>query len=66
MLLVQNVTIDSVVKYAMVAHEGQFRKHTNEPYFTHPMRVATTLCHMGLGTSSIVTGKQLLHFGLEA
>ena len=48
--------------FAEQMHAGQFRR-SGEPYFVHPVGVATIIADMRLDTASIVTG--LLHDTVE-
>ncbi len=49
-------------EYGAQKHEGQ-RRHSGEPYFTHPVAVAAILTEMRLDDATIVTA--LLHDTLE-
>ena len=44
-------------------HSGQTRKYTGEPYYNHPIEVATTLAKAGEGDAVIIAG--LLHDVIE-
>ncbi|WP_108484829.1 RelA/SpoT family protein [Oceaniglobus ichthyenteri] len=48
--------------YGQAMHEGQYR-HSGEPYFTHPVAVASILAEMQLDDATIVTA--LLHDTIE-
>lgn len=48
--------------YGEKMHDGQFR-HSGEPYFTHPVAVATILAEMRLDDATLVTA--LLHDTIE-
>ena len=48
--------------FGMEMHEGQFRK-SGEPYFTHPVEVASILAQQNLDDATIVTA--LLHDTIE-
>eukprot|EP00288_Rhodomonas_lens_P019175 CAMPEP_0177695144 /NCGR_PEP_ID=MMETSP0484_2-20121128/3304_1 /TAXON_ID=354590 /ORGANISM="Rhodomonas lens, Strain RHODO" /LENGTH=789 /DNA_ID=CAMNT_0019206057 /DNA_START=429 /DNA_END=2798 /DNA_ORIENTATION=+ len=54
--------ITKAFKFAEKAHEGQKRR-SGEPYFIHPVGVASIIADMKLDTASIVTG--LLHDTVE-
>ena len=47
---------------AQRAHEGQFRR-TGEPYFTHPVAVATIVAELGLDAQTVAAA--LLHDAVE-
>lgn len=48
---------------AAVAHEGQTRKNSGEPYITHPTRVYRTLAETGLEADIAIAG--ILHDTVE-
>ncbi|BCI60185.1 RelA/SpoT family protein [Solibaculum mannosilyticum] len=54
--------IEKAYRYARSAHEGQQRQ-SGEPYFIHPVAVATILVELGMDTESIVAA--LLHDVVE-
>src|SRR5262249_33770118 len=47
---------------AKQAHEGQ-KRHTGEPYITHPLSVATILAHMHMDAETIMAA--ILHDVIE-
>ncbi len=55
-------TLEKAFEVAARAHREQRRK-SGEPYFVHPVRVATTLAQLGLDATSISAG--LLHDAVE-
>lgn len=55
-------TLERAFDAAAHAHSAQRRK-SGEPYFVHPVRVATTLAQLGLDATSIAAG--LLHDAVE-
>lgn len=55
-------TLERAFDVAANAHSEQRRK-SGEPYFVHPVRVATTLAQLGLDATSIAAG--LLHDAVE-
>ena len=55
--------LKGVLAFATKAHEGQTRKHTGEPYITHPIRVAFAAAEAGLTRSAIAAA--LLHDVIE-
>ena len=44
----ESVNTRNALVFAAKAHEGQFRKYTNEPYITHTMAVAEMLLEHGV------------------
>ena len=54
--------IEAAYDYGKEMHEGQFR-HSGEPYFTHPIAVATILTEQRLDDDTIITA--LLHDTIE-
>ena len=54
--------IRSAYAYGARMHEGQFRQ-SGEPYFTHPIEVASILSQMRLDDQTIITA--LLHDTIE-
>ena len=54
--------IEKAFDFALSAHKSQ-RRHSGDPYITHPLAVADILLSLKLDTSTIVTG--LLHDTLE-
>lgn len=54
--------VENAIEYAKVMHEGQTRS-SGEPYYTHPVEVASILADMRLDMGSIVTA--ILHDTLE-
>ncbi|MDL2217083.1 HD domain-containing protein [Christensenellaceae bacterium OttesenSCG-928-M15] len=55
--------IHRAIKFAAVAHKGQWRKGARIPYIVHPFEVAQILTAMGASEALIVAG--LLHDTLE-
>lgn len=39
--------LDSAISFAAVAHAGQVRKYTGEPYIVHPVEVMALVCRAG-------------------
>jgi guanosine-3',5'-bis(diphosphate) 3'-pyrophosphohydrolase len=54
--------VQNAYEYAKLMHEGQTRS-SGEPYYTHPMEVASILAGMKMDTGTIVTA--ILHDTLE-
>ncbi len=54
--------IRSAFEYGARMHEGQFR-HSGEPYFTHPIAVASILAEQKLDDATLITA--LLHDTIE-
>lgn len=49
-----NPLLESRAKaFAESAHEGQFRKYTGQPYFSHPARVAAEVFRMGFQSQMV-------------
>jgi hypothetical protein len=48
-----------VARFAKKAHEGQMRKHGNEPYITHPMRIAARVMLRDDATREMVAAAML-------
>lgn len=48
--------IEKAKQFATKAHEGQKRKNSDEPYITHPIRVAKRLADHGVQTELICAG----------
>jgi (p)ppGpp synthase/HD superfamily hydrolase len=44
------------VKFAKIAHEGQKRKFSGNPYYKHPVRVAETLESVGATEEAVLAG----------
>ena len=55
-------TLSKAYDFAVKAHENQ-KRHSGDPYISHPLAVADILLSLKLDTSTIVTG--LLHDTLE-
>lgn len=55
--------IEKALKVAAIAHENQYRKKTNIPYFTHPVAVGMILMRAGYGDVLIAAG--ILHDTVE-
>ena len=55
--------IQNAITLASIAHTGQLRKGTNNPYIVHPLRVKTILSE--LKCSEIVMVAGLLHDTVE-
>ena len=47
------MNIDSAIAFAALAHAGQKRKYTNEPYIVHPIEVMT-IVHRHGGTEAML------------
>ena len=58
-----SILIDRAKFFAEVAHAGQTRKYSNDPYITHPIRVSEIVAHNG-GTDDMVAAA-LLHDVVE-
>jgi len=54
--------VESAYDYAKLMHEGQ-KRASGEPYYTHPVEVASILAEMHMDTATIVTA--ILHDTLE-
>lgn len=59
----ENRLIEKAIVLATIAHEGQLRKGTKEPYITHPLRVMSILNEMGADANLLIAG--ILHGALE-
>lgn len=57
--------LNSLAWLAALAHHGQKRKYTEEPYIVHPLEVADLVDRMMPGCSWRVVGTALLHDTLE-
>ena len=55
--------ITDAIDFAVIAHQGQFRKGTNTPYIVHPIAVAQELLRFECSPEVLVTG--ILHDTLE-
>lgn len=55
--------LDRAIKFATIAHEGQVRKYTGEPYITHPIEVACTVATVQHTTAMLVAA--VLHDTVE-
>ncbi|HLQ72013.1 MAG TPA: HD domain-containing protein [Bacillota bacterium] len=47
---------DKAKQFATQAHKGQLRKNSNEPYITHPIRVAKRLEESGFSNELVAAG----------
>jgi (p)ppGpp synthase/HD superfamily hydrolase len=56
-------TIEGGRSYATIAHHGQKRSFSGEPYVNHPFRVASILYELGYSTSIVIAA--ILHDVLE-
>lgn len=54
--------VEKAIEFARVMHEGQTRS-SGEPYYTHPVEVASILADMKMDTATIITA--ILHDTLE-
>lgn len=54
--------IEAAIEYAKEKHEGQTRS-SGEPYYTHPVEVATILAGMRMDTDTLITA--ILHDTIE-
>ena len=54
--------IEAAYNYGQEMHEGQ-KRHSGEPYFTHPVSVAAILTEQQLDDATIITA--LLHDTIE-
>lgn len=59
---VDKTPIEAAYEYAKVMHEGQMRS-SGEPYYTHPVEVASILTELKMDPATIVTA--ILHDTLE-
>jgi len=55
--------LDAILDFATIAHHGQKRKYTGEPYIVHPMAVADKVAE--IGGSMEMQAAALLHDVLE-
>ena len=55
-------TVEDAIEYAKTMHEGQTRS-SGEPYYTHPVEVASILAEMKMDLGSIITA--ILHDTIE-
>ena len=55
--------VRKALDYAIIKHDGQFRKGTGQPYVSHPIKVAFMLQSMNLPYATVMAG--LLHDTLE-
>lgn len=56
-------TVDRAIEFATIAHEGQVRKYTGEPYVTHPIEVARIVGTVPHTTAMLVAA--VLHDTVE-
>lgn len=56
---------ERAVVFGTVAHKGQVRKYTNEPYITHPLAVAEILRTVGYIVDEEVLAAAVLHDTIE-
>jgi (p)ppGpp synthase/HD superfamily hydrolase len=55
--------VDRAIEFATIAHEGQVRKYTGEPYITHPIAVAKIVATVPHTTEMLVAA--ILHDTVE-
>jgi (p)ppGpp synthase/HD superfamily hydrolase len=55
--------VDRAIEFATIAHEGQVRKYTGEPYITHPIAVAKIVATVPHTTEMLVAA--VLHDTVE-
>lgn len=63
--MVNQMTIAEAHIFADIAHKGQVRKYTGEPYITHPVHVASVLTKYCPDVSSAMICAALLHDVVE-
>src|SRR5574337_273593 len=56
--------LEKALRFAALAHQGQFRKATDIPYLTHPAAVALILLQGGF-TDDVILASALLHDVVE-
>lgn len=55
--------VDRAIEFATIAHEGQVRKYTGEPYVTHPIEVSQIVATVPHTTEMLVAA--ILHDTVE-